>query len=299
MDGCLVMQNEPELLAPYIVVGFSGWLNAGEVSTGSVEYLRRKLGASKFAHIEPQGFHIYQIPSPSPEQNLRPRARIEEGVVKTLDLPKNDFYFWKSGTSHDLILFSGVEPNMGWPEYAQAILDVARRFQAVRIYALGGVFDQVPHTRKTRFFSVVSHPRLKNDIKAFAPFLFYEGPCSFTTMLLHLAGRQGIEAAGITARVPLYIQDYNARACYDLLKTVCHLAGLDIDLSELKQAGEGLVEMMNNNFSQNKTAMEQLKKIEEMFDAALQEEPYQAPGEDYDKLIEDLLRMKSEGRKPH
>ena len=299
MDSRLVMQNQPELLSPYVVVGFRGWLNAGEVSTGSIDYLCRKLHARKFAHIESRDFRIYQIPSSSPEQSLRPHARIEEGVIKRIDVAQNEFFFWKSGAGHDLILFSGVEPNLQWPEYAQTILDVARRFQASRIYVLGGVFDQVPHTRETRFFAVVSHARLKDEIKTFAPFLNYEGPCSFTTMLLSLAGEQGIEAAGITARVPLYIQDYNAKTCYDLLKNVLALTRLDIDLSDLKQAGEGLVERMDRNFSQNQIAIEQLKKLELMFDASLLEEPNQIPSEDYSKLMEEMIKMKQEGRKPH
>ena len=299
MNGCLVMENPPELQDPYLVVGLRGWLNAGEVSTGSIDYLRRKLGAAKFAHIDSRGFYIYQIPSNSPELSLRPHAKIEEGLVKKLELPKNEFYCYKGGARHDLILFSGVEPNLEWPIYAQTILDMALRFQARRIYILGGVFDQVPHTRKTRFYAVVSHPRIKEELRASTPFLYYEGSCSFTTSLLYLAGQQGIEAAGITARVPLYIQDYNAKACYDMLRRMSSLTQIGIDLSDLKQARDGLVEMMDKTFSQNQTAMEQLKKLEEMFDAADQEEPDQVPGEDYDKLIDEMLRMKREGRKPH
>ena len=299
MTGRLIMQEQPELVAPYVIVGFTGWLNAGEVSTGSIDYLSRRLGARKFAHIESKGYYVYQIPGATPEQTLRPHTRIEEGVVKKLDLPKNEFSFWKSGAGHDLILFSGVEPNLEWPEFAQTILDVARRFQAPRIYTLGGVFDQVPHTRRTRTFAVVNHPRLKDELKTLTRFIDYEGPCSFTTMLLSLAGEQGIEAMGIMARTPLYIQEYNSRACYDLLKIVVALTRLDIDLSDLRQAGEALVEMTDRAFSQNASASEQLKKLEEMFDAALAEEPFQDPGEDYEKLLEEMLNLKRDGRKPH
>lgn len=299
MAGHLIMKEQPELVAPYLMVGFRGWLNAGEVSTGSIDYLRRSVGARKLAHIEPKGFYVYQIPSATPEQTLRPRTRIEEGVVKWLDMPKNEFSFWKSGAGHDLILFSGVEPNLEWPEFVQAILDVARRFQAPRIYTLGGVFDQVPHTRRTRTFAVVNHPSLKDELKTLTRFLDYEGPCSFTTMLLSQALEQGIEAVGITARTPLYIQEYNAKACYDLLKAVLSLTRLNIDLSDLKQAGDALVEMTDRAFSQNQSALEQLRKMEELFDAALMEEPLQEPGEDYDKLLEEMLNMKRDGRKPH
>ena len=299
MAGRLIIQDNPELSAPYILVGLKGWLNAGEVSTGIIDYLRHKLGARAFARIEPTGFYLYQVPSSVAEQTLRPLVKIREGLVRKLDLPRNEFSFWKSGTAHDLILFLGAEPNLDWPEYAQAILDVARQFKAPRIYSLGGIFDQVPHTRKTRIMATVSHPRLKDELKTFAQFTDYEGPSSFNTMLISTAREQGIEMAGISARTPLYIQDLNARACYDLLKNVVTLAGLDIDLSDLRVAGETLVEMMDRAFSQNATALEQLKKLEEQFDAAVGEEPLQVRGEDYDKLLAEMDKLKREGRKPH
>jgi proteasome assembly chaperone (PAC2) family protein len=299
MTGRLIIQEKPELVAPYIMVGLKGWLNAGEISTGSIDYLRRKLNAQPFAYIEPAGFYIYQIPSSSAELSMRPQVRIKEGIVRKLELPRNEFFFWKSGAAHDLILFQGVEPNLDWPEYAQAILDVARQFKAARIYSLGGIFDQVPHTRKTRILATVSHPQMKEELKGFARFTDYEGPSSFNTMLLSVARERGIEMAGISARAPLYIQDLNAKACYDLLQSVVAAAGFDIDLRDLRVTGEALVEMMDTAFSQNATALEQLKKLEEQFDATVGEEPLQAQGEDYDKLLAEVRKLKKEGRKPH
>jgi proteasome assembly chaperone (PAC2) family protein len=299
MTGRLIIQEKPQLVAPYIMVGLKGWLNAGEVSTGSIDYLRRKLEARPFAYIEPAGFYIYQIPSSAAEQSMRPLVKIKEGLVRKLDLPRNEFFFWKSGGAHDLILFLGVEPNLDWPEYAQAILDVARQFHVSMIYSLGGIFDQVPHTRKTRILATISHPQLKDELKTFARFTDYEGPSSFNTMLLSIAREQGIQMAGISARTPLYIQDLNAKACYDLLQNVIASAGFGIDLRDLRVTGEALVEMMDGAFSQNATALEQLKKLEEQFDATVGEEPLQAQGEDYDKLLAEMRKLKKEGHKPH
>ena len=71
MADRLVMLEQPQLIAPYIMIGLNGWLNASEISTGSIDYLRRQLGARKFAHIESQGYYIYQIPSVSPELRYR------------------------------------------------------------------------------------------------------------------------------------------------------------------------------------------------------------------------------------
>ena len=299
MAGRLIMQEPLQLIAPYIMVGMNGWLNAGEVSTGSIDYLRRKLDARKFAHIETQGFYIYQVPSVSPELTMRPHAQIRDGLVMQLNIPQNDFFFWKSGSDHDLILFLGDEPNLCWPEYCQIILDVARQFHAPRIYFLGGVFDQVPHTRETRILASVSHPGLKDELMTFAQFTNYEGPCSFNTMMLTMASKQKIEAAGISARTPLYIKDLNSKVCYDLLKNILALSGFQIDLSDLRQSSENMLEQMDRAFSENSTASAQLEKLEELYDATVGETLFQGSDEDIDKLIEEVRKLKREGRKLH
>jgi len=298
MNDSLIFQDTPDLVSPYILVGLGGWLNAGEIATGCIDFLRRKLNARKFAHIDPRRFHIWQVPGFDPAQIMRPHAVIEEGLVKSVNEPANEFYFWKSGAKNDLILFTGSEPNLGWLEYGSAILSVARHYRAPRIYSLGGVFDQVPHTRETGVFAVLSRPELKSQFQSF-PFLNYTGPCSFSAMLLHLAGREGIEAAGITARIPPYIQNFNAKAGYDLLKQVFALTPLNIDLSDLKKSGDNLVETMDKAFSQNETAQEQLRKLEKMFDAAVLQEFGYTPGQNNDELMREMLNMKRDGRKPH
>ena len=299
MAGRLIMQEQPELIAPYILVGMKGWLNAGEISTGSIDYLRRNLGAQKFAYIETQGYYIYQIPSVSPELTMRPHTQVSDGLIMELDTPENDFFFWKSGSGHDLILFLGVEPNLSWPEYCQNILDTARQFHAPRIYFLGGVFDQVPHTRETRIHASISHPGLKDELRTFARFTNYEGPCAFSTMLLTMGARQEIEVAGISARTPVYIQDFNSKVCYDLLKNILTVTGFQIDLSDLRQSSENMVDRMDKAFSENSTAMAQLKKLEELFDATLGEMPLRGSDEDIDKLMEEVRKLKREGHKLH
>lgn len=299
MAGRLIMQEQPQLIAPYIMVGLRGWLNAGEISTGSIEYLRRNLDARKFAYIETQGYYVYQVPSLSPELTMRPHAQIKDGVVRKLDVPQNDFFFWKSGSDHDLILFLGVEPNLGWPEFCQIILDMAQQFQAPRIYFLGAVFDQVPHTRETRIRASISHPRLKDELKTFAGFTNYEGPCSFTTMLLAMANEQDIEAAGISARTPLYIKDLNYKVAYDLLKNILTLSGFQIDLRDLRQSSEDMLKRLDKAFDDNSTALAELKKLEELFDATLGETPPLGSDEDYEKLVEEVRKLKKEGHKIH
>lgn len=297
--GRLIMTKHPELVSPFLVMGQKGWLNAGEISTGCIDYLRLKLSARPLGYIESGGYYINQIPTMNAGQTLRPYTQIKDGLVRKLDLPHNDFYYWKSGTDHDLILFLGAEPNLEWPAYAQAVLDLARQFQSPRIYFLGGILDQVPHTRRSRIFATVSDPEIREELKTFSQFSDYEGPCSFATMFLVMAREQGMEFASLSARTPLYIQDMNSKACHDLLKHVLALMGYHIDMSDLRQSGETLTGLMDKAFSQNPKALDQLKKLEAQYDAAIGQDFLQVPGEDYENLMKEIRRLKKEGGKLH
>jgi proteasome assembly chaperone (PAC2) family protein len=174
---------------------------------------------------------------------------------------------------------------------------MARRYKACRIYVLGGVHDQVPHTRETSVYAVLSHPEMKAEFQSF-PLLNYTGPCSFSTLLVDHARREGFEAASIVGRVPPYIATFNAKAGYEYLKKVLGLMSLDIDLSDLKRAGDAIAKLMDNDFRQNKTAREQLRKLEEAHDTTLfQDHGYKEVT--VDELMQEMMNTKKDGRKPH
>ncbi len=297
MNYSLIYLDTPDLVNPYLIIGYRGWLNAGEIGTGCIDYLRRKLKARKFACLDSRLFYIWQVPGFDPAQIMRPTAVVEGGLVKTLDEPANDFFFWQSGGENDLILFTGFEPNLAWPEYTSAILSMARRYKACRIYILGGVYDQVPHTRDTGVYAVLSRPEMKLEFQTF-PLLNYKGPCSFSTLLTHHAGQAGIEAASIVARVPPYIQTFHSKVACEFLQTVLARTSLNIDLSDLKKAGDAEIELMDKDFRQNKTALAQLRKLEEAFDTAVfQNSGYQEVS--LDELMQEMFDATKDGRKPH
>jgi proteasome assembly chaperone (PAC2) family protein len=118
-------------------------------------------------------------------------------------------------------------------------------------------------------------------------------------MLLTMGAKQEIGVASISARTPLYIQDFNSKACYDLLKNILAMVGFQIDLSDLRRSGEGMLEEMDRAFSEDSSALAQLKKLEELFDATIGETPLQGSDDDIDKLLEEVRKLKKEGRKLH
>ena len=297
MNDSVIFHETPDLANPYILIGYRGWLNAGEVSTGCIDYLRRRLGARRFASIDPRNFYIWQVPGYDPAQIMRPHTIVEAGLVKSMDEPANEFYFWQSGSGNDLILFSGHEPNLAWPEFTAAVLSVARRYRARRIFTLGAVFDRVPPTRETSLYAVLSLPEMRREFHLF-PLLNYSGPASFSTSLMHYAARENIEAVSIVARIPPYIHTFNEKIAYAVLTRILAHSSLDIDLSDLKKTGDAVTELMNQDFRQNEEALAHLRKLEELYDtASLQGHGLREAT--INELMQEMMNAKKDGRKPH
>jgi proteasome assembly chaperone (PAC2) family protein len=279
----VVLSHRPKLTSPYLVAGFAGWPNAGEVSTGTISYLKEKLKAEKFGEIKPHAF--YDFPS------LRPQTVIENGLIKELIFPANEFFYWKGEKSvRDLIILLAVEPHLKWNEYVDSILHLAEQFKVERIYTVGGTYDRVPHTGRPMVTAAVSDPELKEELRKYdiEP-VEYQGPCSIHTVLLATAKRRNIKGVSLWGHAPHYIQVKNPKVCYGILKGLAKMLQIELDLREIIDASEYLDEQVSEAISQKPELEEYVKNLEKEYQAmGKYEEP--AKEEDIIKEIENFLR---------
>ena len=71
--------KRPKLSNPRLLLGFSGWMDGGDVSTGTIKCFIDKLDAQRFAEIDPTGFYIYSFPGTMEITALfRPHTQIKE-----------------------------------------------------------------------------------------------------------------------------------------------------------------------------------------------------------------------------
>src|SRR5689334_23816479 len=83
----------PALPDATLVLAFTGWMDGGDVSTGTVRRLVDLLEARRFAEIDPEPFYILNFPGSMELTALfRPHIEIEDGLIKALDMPANTFY---------------------------------------------------------------------------------------------------------------------------------------------------------------------------------------------------------------
>src|SRR5215211_4586142 len=125
----------PSLSRPTLVLAFNGWMDGGDVSTGTVRGLVKLLGARPVAEIDPDPFCIYTFPGPMEvAAQFRPAIKIEDGLVASLEMPTNNFYCHEPAK---LFLFVGREPHLHWRSFANCILDFTRRTGVRRVLFIG------------------------------------------------------------------------------------------------------------------------------------------------------------------
>lgn len=292
---------EPRLRSPWLVLGFEGWPNAAEVSSGCIRFLREKLGALQFGEIEAADF--YQ------NSSHRPIVSVRGGLVNSLNFPSSKLYAWTDPHAvHDLVLLEGVEPDLRWQDFIGQLLDLAQRLGVVRTLSIGGVLSAIPHSREPRVSCAFSHERLRPELAALdVEFSDYEGPSSIHSSLLLAAQTRGLEGVSFWGSAPHYVQGPNPLVWHAVLRRVSRLLALELPLEELAASGEALRQQVEQGLQSDAEARAYVRKLEEVYDTTVgpqtpsadekppprSEEPLLH--EDVLKGVEELLKRRQKG----
>ncbi len=179
----LSIHQRPSLDGATLVMALSGWMDGGDVSTGTVERLVHLLEAESIAEIDPEPFYIYNFPGSMEIAALfRPHVKVEDGLTKSVEMPTNRFYCHQPA---NLILFVGKEPNLQWRQFGRCIFHLARATGVRRILFVGSFGGAVPHTRQPRLFVSGSDASLLEEMEQFGlRRTDYVGPGSYTSYLV-------------------------------------------------------------------------------------------------------------------
>jgi proteasome assembly chaperone (PAC2) family protein len=248
-----------------MLLGFSGWMNGGEVSTGTVKCLIDKLNAQKFAEIEPTGFYIYSFPGSMEITALfRPHTRIKDGVIKSYEIPSNTFYY---NEQSNLILFSGKEPSLNWNEYSDCILSICAEFGVEMIYFIGSVAGLVPHTREPRLFCSVSQAGLKERFQHYGvKFTNYEGPASIVTHITTNCTDRDIKMVSLVAAIPAYVQGNNPKCIEAVTRRIAGMLELEINCDDLTSISEAFEKKLHEVVQEQPELESNIHKLEEDYD---------------------------------
>jgi proteasome assembly chaperone (PAC2) family protein len=262
----LVLTKRLSLHAPYLIAGFGGWPNGGNVSTDTVDFLQSTLRAEQIGEITSDDLYIYS----SPTLASRPITVISEGVLESLRFPSNTlFACQRPDAAHDLLLLQGIEPDLHWQQFADAIVECLQTFKAQRLYTIGGYLDYAPHTRMPRLSAVVTHEALKDELAAYDVELTdYEGPTSIQSYLLAACRAHGIEGISLWGGAPSYVQGSYPRLTQAMLQFLSQLWRLPLDLEEIEEQASELDATLHEQIDTNPELADYIKRLEQVYDQA-------------------------------
>ncbi len=267
-DDVLRVRQPVTLERATLVLALTGWMDGGDVSTGTVRRLVDLLGAAPVAEIDPEPFYLYNFPGSMELASLfRPRIKIVEGLVAEHEMPANTFYCHAPG---NLLLFLGKEPNLRWRGFGDAVLELSRRAGVRRILFVGSFGGTVPHTREPRLYVTCSEPRLLPEMSRYGlrrP--GYEGPGSFATYLLTRAPEAGLDMASLVAEIPGYLQGRNPMSIEAVTRRLAKILRLPLELGELRAESTEWEEKVTRIVEKNEELAKTVRQLEEAYDDEL------------------------------
>lgn len=251
-----------------LVLAFDGWMDGGSVSTGTVQRLVDLLETRPIAEIEPESFYIYNFPGPMELAALfRPRIEIEDGIIKTIELPAATFFVHEAA---NLVLFLGKEPNLRWPIFADCILEVIAALGVKRILFVGSFGGSVPHTREPRLHVTCSDADMLPEMEPYAVRRSaYEGPGSFSSYLMTRVTEADVRMATLAVEIPGYLQGPNPVCIEAVTRRLAKILRLPLDLAPLRTASTEWELAVTAAIEKDEEMVDKVREMEEAYDNEL------------------------------
>ncbi len=268
MAAPLNLWERPQAQETVLIAGWEQWADAGSISSGLPRYLIEQTDARKIGEIGPDGYYLFQIPGT--HHLLRPVVKLDDGLVRSMSTPVNEFFYADRG-GVGLLIFAGDEPHMNEDAYADAILDAAEQMGVRRVVSLGGVYGAMPYDKERSVSCSYSLAHMKDEMENYAVrFSNYEGGTTISTFLIHKAAQREMEAISLHGFVPAYDFGQSSfaaqglriendfKAWYDIVRRINHMFGVGIDVSKLREQADELVASMEGQIDELVRDMPQL-----------------------------------------
>jgi len=203
-------------------VMIAAWPGMGNVALGTVDYIRRKLKAVRFAEIKTDPLAALDS------------VEVRGGMSKIPKTPLSTFYYIKDP---DIILFEGeVQPaGRSGIELLNKVLGVAADHKVTRIFT-GAAFPMpISYKDISEIYGTANKESLRDYLKVSGIRLMDRGHISgLNGLMLGFAAKKGIDAVCLLATMPQYaISLPNPKASSAIIEALNKLLNISIDIREL------------------------------------------------------------------
>jgi proteasome assembly chaperone (PAC2) family protein len=218
------MPKSEKLKRPWLI---AAWPGMGHVAVNAAVYLLAKLDMTLTAEFSAND--LFDVD----------HVEVKDGVLKLGRRPRSRFFVWRNlEKDHDLVIFLGeAQPPIGGYSFCGKLLDYARNLGVERVFTFAAMGTQMRPEQDCRVFVTATNERLLKDLQSLQLEVLANGKVSgLNGVLLGVSKEMDLEGACLLGEMPgIFSQFPFPKASLSILEVFTKMAGIQLDLSELKQ----------------------------------------------------------------
>jgi proteasome assembly chaperone (PAC2) family protein len=278
------IEDVPALRSPVLIAAFEGWNDAADAASSVVDHLAEVWQARVVAAIDPEDFYDFQV--------NRPTVGSNELGLRRITWPSTQLSVCSPpGSSRDVILLRGIEPNMRWRQFCAELLAAAEELGTQLVVTLGALLADTPHTRPVPVSGTATDPSTAARLKLEQS--NYEGPTGIVGVFQDACAQHDVPAVSFWAAVPHYVaQPPCPKATLALLGQLEDLLEVSIPLGDLPEEARAWERGVDELSQEDEEIGDYVRALEETRDTA---ELPEASGEAIAREFERYLKRRDTG----
>lgn len=252
--------GRPDLGAPVLVHGLTGFMDAGGSSRLAIEHLLETTEHVRIATFDVDDIFDYRA--------RRPRTVFNVDHYESVAMPELVVDAAVDEHGERFLVLHGVEPDTAWGAVADGIIDLVETLGVRLVVGLHAIPWPAPHTRPVNVTTHGNDPQLTAGSRPWVGSI--EVPGSLAALLEIRLGARDRRAMGFAAHIPHYlVQAEFPRGALVLLQSLCAATGLAVPLDDLRSAAEESDADIMIQIASNPENLEAVGTLEEQYDALM------------------------------
>ena len=221
------MNVEEKLHDPWLV---AAWPGMGGVAITAGYYLMAKLG-----------MHLLMEFS-ADEYFENTQVDVKDGLIVIPRLPRSRLFLWSDPhEKHDLIVFIGeAQPPVRGTEFCRWLVEEARHLGVARVFTFAAMATPMRPAQRSRVFGAAIDAATLEEFRQLDMDILHGGQISgLNGVLLGVAAAEGLPGGCLLGEIPqIFSQIPFPKAAHTVLEFFTTMAGVEIDLRELREHGK-------------------------------------------------------------
>lgn len=264
-----------------MIHAFSGFVDAGHSIRQAVSHMHGTLPHQLVAEIAIDDLYDYRA--------RRPLMTFDRDHFSSIDMPRVKLEMYWDDRSKPFLLLHGPEPDLGWQDITQAVIELAETYKVSKTVGLQSIPWPAPHTRDLLITPHASDPTMVQARPTMIDRV--EVPGSLTNLMEFATGRAGIPAMGFAVHIPHYLTNTEyPTGALAVLAEVGRAADLTIETGDLPELAQRVRAEIDESIDSSTENQEVVAALEQQYDAEVGSWPQMLPsGDELVDQIEQFL----------